>query len=279
LATQLSWQIGRTAVPAPDWPQSCPGGLATQLSRQIGSAAVQSNWPHRCPRTAVPAARIGHASVPRVAVPGLSPGGLAASCPAGMVPAPLSRQIQVGRTAVPAGWPRFCPIEMAAQLSPHRCPGGLAASADWPRLSPCGLADWMSRQIGGTAVPADLPRSCPGELAAQLLPHLCPSGLAATQTFPLLRRIGGLTASVQADWPPLSPPPLIWNLAKPDIGVFPDIGSPTDTISGYVSRYRGFLLTRYRGYRDISHVTRYRVPISGTYPISGHHVTDIVNHI
>jgi len=68
----------------------------------------------------------------------------------------------------------------------------------------------------------------------------------------------------------------IWNLAKPDIGVFPDIGSPTDTISGHMSRYRGFLLTRYR---DMSHVTRYRVPISGTYPISGHHVTDIVNHI
>ena len=71
---------------------------------------------------------------------------------------------------------------------------------------------------------------------------------------------------------------IIWNLAKPDIGVFPDIGSPTDTISGHMSRYRGFLLTRYR---DMSHVTRYRVPISGTYPtrISGHHVTDIVNHI
>ncbi len=71
----------------------------------------------------------------------------------------------------------------------------------------------------------------------------------------------------------------IWNLAKPDIGGFPDIGSPTDTISGYVSRYRGCLLTRYR---DMSHVTRsYRVHwhISGTYPISGHHVTDIVNHI
>ncbi len=70
----------------------------------------------------------------------------------------------------------------------------------------------------------------------------------------------------------------IWNLAKPwpDIGFFPDIGSPTDTISGYVSRYRGFLLTRYR---DMSHVTLYRVPISGTYPISGHHVTDIVNHV
>jgi hypothetical protein len=68
----------------------------------------------------------------------------------------------------------------------------------------------------------------------------------------------------------------IWNLAIPDIGVLPDIGLPTDTISGYVSRYRGFLLTRYR---DMSHVTRYRVPISGTHPISGHHVTDIVNHI
>ena len=68
----------------------------------------------------------------------------------------------------------------------------------------------------------------------------------------------------------------IWNLAIPYIGVLPDIGSPTDTISGFVSRYRGFLLTQYR---DMSHVTRYRVPISGTYPISGHHVTDIVNHI
>ncbi len=57
--------------------------------------------------------------------------------------------------------------------------------------------------------------------------------------------------------------PSIWpgnlRLAIPDIGVLPDIGSPTgtDTISGYVSRYRGFLLTRYR---DMSHVTRYRVP-------------------
>ncbi len=47
-----------------------------------------------------------------------------------------------------------------------------------------------------------------------------------------------------------------------------------------VSRYhwhdpsRGFLLTR-SWYRDImmSHVTRYRVPKSGTHPISGHHVT------
>ncbi len=54
---------------------------------------------------------------------------------------------------------------------------------------------------------------------------------------------------------------------------FPDIGSPTDTISGLVSRYQGFLLTRYR---DMLHVTRYRVPISGTYPISGYYVTDIV---
>ncbi len=71
---------------------------------------------------------------------------------------------------------------------------------------------------------------------------------------------------------------LIWNLAIPDIGFLPDIGSPTDTtrISGHVSRYRGFLLTRYW---DIPHVTRYQVPISGTHPISGHHVTDIVNHI
>ncbi len=67
-----------------------------------------------------------------------------------------------------------------------------------------------------------------------------------------------------------------WNLAIPDIGVLPDIGSPTDTISDYVSRYRGLLLTRYR---DMSHGTRYRVPISGTHPISGHHVTDIVIHI
>ena len=68
----------------------------------------------------------------------------------------------------------------------------------------------------------------------------------------------------------------IWNLAKPDIWFLPDIGSPNDTISGHVSRYRVFLLTRYR---DMSDVTRYRVPISGTHPISGHHVTDIVNHI
>ncbi len=68
----------------------------------------------------------------------------------------------------------------------------------------------------------------------------------------------------------------IWNLAIPDIGVLPDIGSPTDTISGHVSRYWGFLLTRYR---DMSDVTRYRVPVSGTHPISCHHVTDIVNYI
>ena len=68
----------------------------------------------------------------------------------------------------------------------------------------------------------------------------------------------------------------IWNLAIPDIGVLPDIGSHGDTISGHVFRYRGFHLTRYR---DMSRVTRYRVPISGTHPISGHHVTDIVNHI
>jgi hypothetical protein len=66
----------------------------------------------------------------------------------------------------------------------------------------------------------------------------------------------------------------IWNLAIPDIGFLPDIGSPTDTISGHVSRCRGFLLTQYR---DISDVTRYRVPIS-SHPISGHHVT-IVNYI
>ncbi len=39
----------------------------------------------------------------------------------------------------------------------------------------------------------------------------------------------------------------IWNLAiLPDIGVLPDIRSPSDTISGDVSRYWGFLLTRYR---------------------------------
>ncbi len=63
-------------------------------------------------------------------------------------------------------------------------------------------------------------------------------------------------------------------------GVLPDIGSPTDTISGYVSRYRSLLfkLTRYR---DMSHPspshdgTRYRVYIGpGTHPISGHHVTE-----
>ncbi len=65
-------------------------------------------------------------------------------------------------------------------------------------------------------------------------------------------------------------------LPNPISGFLPDIWSPTDTISGYVSRHRGFLLTRYR---DMSHVTRYRISISGTYPISGHHVTDIVNHI
>ncbi len=68
----------------------------------------------------------------------------------------------------------------------------------------------------------------------------------------------------------------IWNLAIPDIGFLPDIGSPTDTISGHLSRYRSLLLTRYR---DMSDVTRYRVPISGTHPISGQHVTDIVNYI
>ena len=63
--------------------------------------------------------------------------------------------------------------------------------------------------------------------------------------------------------------------------VLPDIGSPDYTISGHTSmtRYRVFLLTRYR---DMSDVTRYRVPISGTHPISGpshHSITDIVNHI
>ena len=68
----------------------------------------------------------------------------------------------------------------------------------------------------------------------------------------------------------------IWNLATPDIGFLPDIGSPDDMISGHMTRYRVFLLTRYR---DMSDVTRYRVPISGTHPISGHHITDIVNHI
>ena len=68
----------------------------------------------------------------------------------------------------------------------------------------------------------------------------------------------------------------IWNLAIPDIGFLPDIGSPKDRISGHVSRYRVFPLTRYR---DMSYVTRYRVPISGTYPISGHTGTYIVNHI
>ena len=69
---------------------------------------------------------------------------------------------------------------------------------------------------------------------------------------------------------------VIWNLATPDIGFLPDIGSPDDTISGHMTRYRVFLLTRYR---DMSDVTRYRVPISGTHLISGHHITDIVNHI
>jgi hypothetical protein len=69
---------------------------------------------------------------------------------------------------------------------------------------------------------------------------------------------------------------LIWNLAIPYIWFLPDLRLPTDTISGHVSRYRGFLLTRYR---DMSDVTRYRVPISGTHPISGRHVTDIVNYI
>ncbi len=68
----------------------------------------------------------------------------------------------------------------------------------------------------------------------------------------------------------------VWNLAIPDIGFLPDVGSPNDTISGHVSRDRGFLLSRYR---DMSDVTRYRVPMSGTHPISGHHVNDIVNHI
>jgi hypothetical protein len=37
----------------------------------------------------------------------------------------------------------------------------------------------------------------------------------------------------------------------PDIGSV-DIGSPTDTISGHVSRYRGFLLTRYRDMSNAS---------------------------
>ncbi len=68
----------------------------------------------------------------------------------------------------------------------------------------------------------------------------------------------------------------IWNLAIDDIGFLPDIWSPNDTISGHVSRYRGCLLTRYR---DMSDVTRHQVPISGTHPISGQRVTNIVNQI
>jgi hypothetical protein len=68
----------------------------------------------------------------------------------------------------------------------------------------------------------------------------------------------------------------IWNLAIPYNGFLSDIGSPTDTILGHVSRYWGFLLTRYR---DMSDVTRYRVPMLGTHLISGHHFTNIVNHI
>jgi hypothetical protein len=71
---------------------------------------------------------------------------------------------------------------------------------------------------------------------------------------------------------------VIWNLATQDIWFLPDISlmSPNDPISGHVSRYRVFLLIRYR---DIWDVTRYRAPISDTYPISGHHVTDNVNQI
>ena len=69
---------------------------------------------------------------------------------------------------------------------------------------------------------------------------------------------------------------VIWNLATPDIGYLPDIGSPYDTISGQMSRYRVFRLTRYR---DMSECTRYRVPISDTHPISGRHDTDICHHI
>ncbi len=68
----------------------------------------------------------------------------------------------------------------------------------------------------------------------------------------------------------------IWNLAKPDIDFFPDIGYSYDPISGHVSRYRVFFSTRYR---DMTHMTRYRVHISGIYPILGHHVTDISDHI
>ena len=78
--------------------------------------------------------------------------------------------------------------------------------------------------------------------------------------------------------PCISGEAFIWNLATPDIGFLPDIGSPDDTISGHMTRYRVFRLTRYRD-SDMSDVTRYRVPISGTHPISGHHITDIVNHI
>ncbi len=66
---------------------------------------------------------------------------------------------------------------------------------------------------------------------------------------------------------PISGHPLTrYRVMCPDIGVFfwPDIGT---------------WHKRKPQYRDMSHVTRYRVPISGTHPISGHHVTDIVNHI
>ncbi len=75
---------------------------------------------------------------------------------------------------------------------------------------------------------------------------------------------------------------LLIHLAESDIGFLPDFRSPTDTMiseseSGHVFLYSswGFLLTLY--HRDMSDVTRYRVPISpeGTHPILGHHVTDI----
>ena len=68
----------------------------------------------------------------------------------------------------------------------------------------------------------------------------------------------------------------IWNLAIPDIGFLPDIVSLINTISGYMSRYRVFPLTRYR---DMQGLTRYQYRYRVPYPISGQKVADIVHFI
>ncbi len=60
---------------------------------------------------------------------------------------------------------------------------------------------------------------------------------------------------------------IIWGFHMPNIGFLPDIRSPTAPISGHVSRYWGFLLTRYR---DKSHVTRYLYRVHTRYRSSCH---------